>query len=248
MIPWWPSRASGFTSETTSGTSSCIRQARGVVDDGRAARRRTARAHAREVLPPAENRAMSKPSIVSSASTRTGTSAPSIVRPAERSEANGTTSVGRERAQRAAARSRSVPTAPVAPTTATLMMRTPRTDALPGSCRRPTARRPRAARARLGHAVAADDAGDLDGRRGDHLDVDALAAERREHLRGDARMRLHAGADDRDLAHRLVGGDPQAELGGERRRARDGPSCRSVARHRERHVRAGVARRRARSG
>ena len=61
-------------------------------------------------------------------------------------------------------------------------------------------------------------------------------AERLEHLRGDARMRLHAGADDRDLAHLgLVVDAADAELGDERleRLARD---AQVLARDRERHL------------
>src|SRR5215208_5411320 len=54
------------------------------------------------------------------------------------------------------------------------------------------------------HAVGLHDAGDLDRRGGDHLDVDVLVAEGAEHLGGDARMRLHSRADDRDLPHRRI--------------------------------------------
>src|SRR5262249_5947911 len=43
-------------------------------------------------------------------------------------------------------------------------------------------------------------AGDLDRRRRDDRRRDALALERRERLRRDAGVALHAGADDRDLA------------------------------------------------
>src|SRR5689334_24205920 len=182
-------------------------------------------AHAREVPPPAEKRAMSKPSIVSSARTRTGSSAPSSVRPAERSEANGTTELAGN-PRRRSRRSRSVPTAPVAPTTATRMRALPQPGRPRSGPQGPTKSGPSCgelperalgldgavARQLEGgmqgahgvrHAVAADDAGDLDRRRRDHLDVDALPAERGEDLRGDARVRLHARADDRDLAHVL---------------------------------------------
>src|ERR1700730_16846719 len=54
-------------------------------------------------------------------------------------------------------------------------------------------------------AVARDHAGDLDRRGGDHVDVHALLGEHAEDLRRDARVRAHACADDRDLAHLLVG-------------------------------------------
>ena len=71
---------------------------------------------------------------------------------------------------------------------------------------------------RVGDAVGGDDAGDLDRRGGDHLDVDPLAAEHLEDLGGDARVRAHAGADDRDLADPLVGADALADVaeGGDR--------------------------------
>ena len=90
------------------------------------------------------------------------------------------------------------------------------------------------------HRVGGDDARDLDRGRGDHLDVDALVAERREDLRGDARVRLHARADDGDLAHLGVLGDrADADLGRDRveRRAR---LAQVRARDRERHVRLGA--------
>jgi hypothetical protein len=55
-------------------------------------------------------------------------------------------------------------------------------------------------------------------RRGrDHLDVDARRPTAREHLGGDARVGLHAGADQRDLGDVLVDGDARgADLVGER--------------------------------
>ena len=76
----------------------------------------------------------------------------------------------------------------------------------PGSrCRARRARTRRAAPApRVRRSRAVDHAGDLDRRGGDHLDVHALLGEHREHLRRDARVRAHAGADDRDLAHLLM--------------------------------------------
>ena len=73
-------------------------------------------AHAREVVAPALKSARSKPWIVSSESTRHGT--PSSSLPSERSEANGTiVSAGKPRSFSFARMT--VPTAPVAPTTAT---------------------------------------------------------------------------------------------------------------------------------
>jgi hypothetical protein len=74
-------------------------------------------AHSPEVEPPAENRAMSKPRIVSSSSPCT-TEPSSSSFPAERSEANGTISrAGKPRSR--SSFSISAPTWPVAPTTAT---------------------------------------------------------------------------------------------------------------------------------
>ena len=74
-------------------------------------------AHSAEVEPPAEHSASSKPWIESSSSART-VSPPSSCLPAERGEANGTISdAGKLRSR--SSRSISVPTCPVAPTTAT---------------------------------------------------------------------------------------------------------------------------------
>ena len=87
------------------------------------------------------------------------------------------------------------------------------------------------------HAVAADDAGDLDRRRRDHLDVDALVAERREDLRGDARDGTSSPrrrSRPCPSPRRSAIGD--AELGDERRRARRARVAQVVARDRERHV------------
>ena len=64
----------------------------------------------------------------------------------------------------------------------------------------------------VGDAVGGDDAGDLDRRGGDHLDVDPFVAEDLEDLGGDAGVRAHAGADDRDLADLLVGADLERDV------------------------------------
>src|ERR1700690_156814 len=80
-------------------------------------------AHSPEVEPPAENSAMSKPWIESSSRAWTirsppSSAAPSSTRPVERSEAKGTSSrAGKSRSRNSC--SISVPTCPVAPTTAT---------------------------------------------------------------------------------------------------------------------------------
>src|ERR1700722_19537453 len=64
--------------------------------------------------------------------------------------------------------------------------------------------------------LARDHARDLDRRGRDHVDVDALLGEHREHARGDAGVRAHAGADDRDLAHLLVRGELRVRLARQR--------------------------------
>ena len=118
-IPPWPARAPGFTSGTTSGTCGCIRNALDLSTTT-TPRRTASGANRFEVLPPAENRARSKPARASSVSSRTSSCwSPKATRvPAERADANGTTSAaGNSRSRRI--ESTSGPTAPVAPTTAT---------------------------------------------------------------------------------------------------------------------------------
>src|SRR5215207_5180774 len=221
-IPLWSSRASGFTSDTTSGTSSCMRHwdELSTTTAPESAKRG---AHSALTPEPAENRAISKPWIDSSFSGWTVRLAPpqSRLRPAERSEANGTTSsAGNERSRSTS--SIVDPTAPVAPTTAT----------------RIGLRHLRAVHARnvlgqhgvgaelergvqlphgLLHVLLAHDAGDLDRRGGDHLDVHAGVTQHGEGLRCHTRMALHSGTDDGDLPHavvRLHSAEP--ELGPER--------------------------------
>ena len=115
-IPRWPSSASGLTSETTSGTSSSIRHFDELSTTIAPASAKRG-AHSPDVEPPAEKIARSKPWIVSSVSGWT-ISPPSSSRPAERSEANGTTSrAGKPRSRSSC--SITPPTWPVAPTTAT---------------------------------------------------------------------------------------------------------------------------------
>src|SRR3954454_12899805 len=109
-----------------------------------------------------------------------------------------------------------LPTAPVAPTTATRISSTPwsviaRDDLGLDSVVAQLERGVQAAN-RLGHVAAADDAGDLDRRRRDHLDVDTRVAQDAEGLGRDARMRAHARTDERDLAHVGVGLDAHVVL------------------------------------
>src|SRR5215217_3504531 len=119
-----------------------------------------------------------------------------MVLPADRSDANGTiSSAGNERSRMTP---RIVlPTAPVAPTTATRMSAHPRSVVAPHV---------------LGDVGSAHDARDLDRGRGDHLDVDAGVAQDAEGLGGDARVRLHSRADERDLAHVGIGLDAHPVL------------------------------------
>ena len=72
-MPSWRSSASRFTSATTSGTCSSIRQALelSITTQPASAKRG---AHSRDTPPPAENSATSKPSIASSESARTSSS------------------------------------------------------------------------------------------------------------------------------------------------------------------------------
>ena len=122
MIPLWAASASGLTSLTTSGTSSLMRQ-REELSITTAPPSTNRGAHSPEMAPPAENSARSKSRIDSSLRARTTRAFPDPLgssrrRPAERSEANGTISrAGNDRSRSSA--SISVPTCPVAPTTAT---------------------------------------------------------------------------------------------------------------------------------
>ena len=119
-MPPWPSTASGLTSATTSGTSSCMRKWL-VLSTTTAPASTSLGAHSALTEPPAEERTTSRPWIDSSLSARHSSAEPfhSIRFPAERSEAKGTSSAtGKPRSTRT---SRIVvPTSPVAPTTPTL--------------------------------------------------------------------------------------------------------------------------------
>src|SRR6478736_5289695 len=115
-IPRWPSRASGLTPATTSGTSSCMRQ-KLVLSTTTAPASIHFGAHSELTLPPAEERIRSSPWIESSVSSWTSSCPPpkTTLLPAERAEASGRTSATGN--LRSASTSRRVePTAPVAPT------------------------------------------------------------------------------------------------------------------------------------
>ena len=221
-IPWWPSSASGLTSVTTSGTSSCIRHALELSTTTAPAAANLG-AHSRDVEPPALNSARSKPSIVSSAHDAHGRVGV-LERPA-------LGALGRERHDlvgREAAAAQDVehdrPDRAGGAATATLM-----TSNSPNGFSGRIVSGPASSNAVCSERTACLTLSPgmtheiLIGRGRDHLDVDALVAERLEHLRRDAGMRLHSRADDRDLPHRLVGRDLlDADLGDERleRRAR----------------------------
>ena len=118
--PMWSSAASGLTSETTRGTSSCMRQ-KLVLSTTTAPASTIRGAHSELTAPPAEERTMSRPWIASSEIARTSISpsANGTRLPAERSDASATTSLAGK--PRSASTARIVePTAPVAPSTPTL--------------------------------------------------------------------------------------------------------------------------------
>src|SRR5919107_1815620 len=200
-MPSWPSSASGFTSETTSGTSSCIRHCEELSTTTAPASAKRG-AHSALTPEPAEKSAMSKPWIASSVSACAVRmrSPQSIERPAERSDANGTTSsAGNERSRRTP--SMVEPTAQVAPTSATRIalghLRAVHAGDVLGEHRVGAELERRVEPADgVGHVLLAHHARDLDRGGGDHLDVHAGVAEHREGLGGDARMALHSGSHD----------------------------------------------------
>src|SRR5829696_1180410 len=201
-MPLWPSSASGFTSDTTSGTSSCMRHWEELSTTTAPASAKRG-AHSALTPEPAEKSAMSKRWIEWSLSgwTVSFRSPERILRPAERSEANGTTSsAGNERSRNTS--SIVDPTAPVAPTTATRIclghLRAMDTRHVLGQhgVRAELERGVELAHGVL-HVLLAHDARDLDRRGGDHLDVHPGVAEDGEGLGGHTRMALHSRADDR---------------------------------------------------
>src|SRR5215212_333790 len=218
-MPLCPSSASGFTSDTTSGTSSCMRHWDELSTTTAPASAKRG-AHSALTPEPAEKRAMSKPWIDCSLSAWTVSfvAPQSTLRPAERSEAKGTTSsAGNERSR--STPSIVDPTAPVAPTTATRIwlghLRGMHARHVLGQhgVRAELERGVQLAH-RVLHVLLAHDAGDLDRRGGDHLDVHAGIAEDGEGLGGHAGVALHSRADQRHLPHRRVRGHvAEAELG-----------------------------------
>src|SRR5215208_3851851 len=240
-IPRCSASASGLTSDTTSGTSSCMRHWDELSTTTAPASAKRG-AHSALTPEPAEKRAMSKPWIDCSLSgwTVSFVSPQSTLRPAERSEAKGTTSsAGNERSR--STPSIVDPTAPVAPTTATRIwlghLRAMHARHVLGQhgVGAELERRVQLAH-RVLHVLLAHDARDLDRRGGDHLDVHAGVAEDGERLGGHTRMALHSRADDGDLPHAVVRlHTAEAELDLERLEGCAGRGH-VLTRDRERHV------------
>src|SRR5450631_2437752 len=158
-------------------------------------------AKSRERSLPADNSAMWIPSKLSSVRLCTTKGLPrnTTIRPSLRALASGRSSVtGKPRSS--STRSIMAPTAPVAPTTATLN--------IAPACRFRLEIEGVVQRTNRPFNVAAvDHHGDPDGRGVDHEDVDVLVGQDPEHLCGDPRVGLHAGSDEGHLANLVVGGD-----------------------------------------
>ena len=147
----------------------------------------------------------------SASSSSSWTVRPSISVPAERAEANRTiSSAGNARSRSSSSIVR--PTAPVAPTTATRVIAAPRSTAR--SPPSPSSNAECSARTACGTCSARITHEILIGEVEIISMLISSSAERLEDLGGDARVRAHAGADDRDLADLTVGVDPRhAQLG-----------------------------------
>ena len=211
MMPLWASSASGLTSATTSGISGSRRKARGVVDHDAAGGGEARRPRARGRRAGGEDRDVEaldrllgqrlhdQAALELAAGRALGGERDDLARRGSRA--------------RAACASITVPDGAGGADDGDA-----EAHGLNGCSGRtssaPSSKASCSARTACGHAVGRHDAGDLDRRGGDHLDVDVLVAERGEHLGGDARVRLHSRADDRDLPHRRVLGDAEdADLG-----------------------------------
>src|SRR4051794_21883790 len=179
-MPSFSSARSPFTSGTTSGIPSTSRNAADLSTQS-APPRTACGTSSREFDVPTEKSATSKPPFSSAPGVASSIVIPFCSLPAERSDAN------RRRFSYPRCWSRSttsVPTAPVLPTTATLA----KVERLVESLHRTLDVRAR------------DVAGDLDRRGRDDGRLDARAGKRRERLGCDARVALHARADEADLA------------------------------------------------
>src|SRR4051794_2046560 len=153
----------------------------------------------RLAVEPTEKKHTSKPASVSGVAS--STRRPRTSFPADRADASSETSWKPRSSRRSIM---TPPTAPVAPTTATLGMlplRFGRVE-LEGGVQRGDRRL---------DLVAAQVAGDLDRRRRHDLRLDPVIGEGRERLGGDARVALHAGSDHADLAEIVARAPVDAE-------------------------------------
>ena len=221
-MPSWRSSASRLTSATTSGTLGSIRQALELSTTTQPASANCG-AHSRDTAPPAEKSAMSKPSIASSAERahlELAVAEGNLL--ARRALGRERHDLGRRRSARSPITSSIVePTAPVAPTTATrrpLALRPHRPRARPRP--RPSPNASCSARTASGTRSAAITQEILIGEVEIISMLISVLAEGLEHLCGDAGMAAHARADDRHLAHLVVGDHiVEAQLAGRAPRA-----------------------------
>src|SRR4051795_12189010 len=192
-MPSLSSARGPFTSGTTSGIPSARRKAADLSTT--CAPPLTAYGtSSREFDVPTEKSATSKPPFSSAPGVASSIVRPACCFPAERAEAN---SVMSSWPRCSSSATTSVPTAPVEPITAILGL----------------AKVERLVE-RLDSAfdiVGLDMAGDLDRRRRDDGRLDAEARERLERPRSDARVALHAGSDEADLAEVVTCAPLEAE-------------------------------------
>src|SRR4051812_14299225 len=168
--------------------------------------RRACGTSSRLAFEPTEKKQTSKPASDWGVASSTAMSRTS--RPAERTDASRWTSSKPRSSSRSTI---TPPTAPVAPTTATLGM-------LPLRLRGVELERPVQRRHRALDLVGAQVAGDLDRRGGDDLGLDPVVRQRLEGLRRNAGMAFHARADHAHLAEVVAGApldaEPVEHLGG----------------------------------
>src|SRR6185437_7319137 len=199
--------SAGLTSGTTSGTSGSMRKAP-ELSTATAPRAAATGAHWAETSSGTSNMATSMPSNASSESATTSVSPPRTVsrRPAERAEA--ISRISPQTSSRVDSRSSmTVPTAPVAPTTASegreaLIGRSPRRLRFPPG--RSRAQSPCGWRSPQVDVVLVHHHRDPDLRGGDHLDVHARVGQRAEERGAHPRVGPHARPDQGDLTDAVV--------------------------------------------
>src|SRR5918995_3129185 len=182
-----------FTSGTTRGTPGSRRYAEDL-STVTAPPRTACGTSSRLAAVPTENRQTSRSPAASASGVASSTVTPPITLPAERADAKSrTSSYPRSRSRSTV----TVPTAPVAPTTP--MRGLAKVEGLVQGLHGPV------------DVGRGDVTGDLDrgGRDEGRLDADGL--ERRERLRRDAGVTLHAGADEADLPEVVAGAPRHAE-------------------------------------